>query len=167
MPDENISSRTTDAFRKFILKLPHTGDPTLVVLKAHLLLEEQLRLLVDERMAKPDALKAAELECNQIICLAEALTGDALDQAMWTALRKLNKLRNDLAHQLEPKGMNDRIAYITKIVGDTHPMWDGSVKWDDPMAAFDASMWVLFARVSSLVERPSADLVSIEGGRPE
>lgn len=167
MTDDRISSRTTDAFRKFVLKLPHTGDPTLVVLKAHLLLEEQLRLLVDERMLRPEALQTAELECNQIICLAEALTGDALSPAMWAALRKLNKLRNDLAHQLEPKGMTDRLAHITKIVGETHPMWDGSVKWNDPMTEFDASMWVLFARVSALVERPSADLVSIDGRKSQ
>lgn len=118
-------------------------------------------------MLRPEALQTAELECNQIICLAEALTGDALSPAMWAALRKLNKLRNDLAHQLEPKGMTDRLAHITKIVGETHPMWDGSMEWNDPMAEFDASMWVLFARVSALVERPSADLVSIEGSKSQ
>lgn len=50
MTGSAISDREVAAFRRFILKLPHEADPTLVVLKAHLLIEEQLRLAVDERM---------------------------------------------------------------------------------------------------------------------
>lgn len=150
--------------RRFITKLPHNADPALVILKAHLLIEEQLRLLVDERMAKPEALQTAELQCNHVICIAEALTGDTLAPPMWTALRKLNKLRNDLAHQVEPRGMIDRIGYIAKVVGETHPMWNGDNPWEDLMTEFDAAMWVLFARVSALVERPSSQVVSSDGG---
>lgn len=164
MTDAKVTSREAESLRRFILKLPHKADPVLVILKAHLLIEEQLRLLVDERMAKPEALKTAELECNQIICIAEALTGNTFVPQMWTALRKLNKLRNDLAHQFEPKGMNDRMAYLAKVVGETHPMWEGDTPWPDPMTEFDAAMWVLFVRVSALVERPSAQVVSIDGG---
>jgi hypothetical protein len=164
MTESRVTSREAEAMRRFITKLPHNADPALVILKAHLLIEEQLRLLVDERMAKPKALQTAELECNQVICIAEALTGDTLMPQMWTALRKLNKLRNDLAHQLDPKGLTDRIAYVAKVVGETHPMWEGDTPWPDLMTEFDAAMWVLFVRVSALVERPSARIVSIEGG---
>lgn len=100
------------------------------------------------------------------------MTGKARDLAMWTALRKLNTLRNDLAHQLEPSGVKDRIAHISSVVGTTHPMWEGPTPWPDSMTEFDAAMWVLFARVSSLVEGPKAEIISMldaqetDGDRP-
>ena len=83
-----------------------------MILKGHLLIEEQLKVVCGERLRRPNALNLADREwtASQIVSLAEALCGDDADEKLWKALRKLNKLRNDIAHNLEPKGLSDRIA---------------------------------------------------------
>jgi hypothetical protein len=89
--------------------LPKTSDPTLLVLKGHLLIEELLNKLIDQHLTKPSALTDARLETHQRICLAEALFHDRAHAWVWSALKKLNTIRNQLAHNLEPSGLNDRL----------------------------------------------------------
>lgn len=50
MSTDYVSPRQIEAFRRFFEKLPHGKDFTLVVLRGHLLLEEQVRAVVDERL---------------------------------------------------------------------------------------------------------------------
>ena len=116
--------------------MPVQGDRLLSLLKGHLLIEELVRELVRQEIAAPDELKDANLTFDQVLCLARALTGDRCPSWMWIAVRKLNTIRNHLAHKLEPKGFDDRvvefIAYVKsnatvpikpdvlKIVGEFH-----------------------------------------------
>jgi hypothetical protein len=119
MESPYIGEKQTNAFRKFFKNLPHGKDITLVVLKGHLLLEEQVRAIVDERLVTPSALLDSRFDCHQAICLAEALCPKDVDPSVWKAAKKLNRIRNDVAHNLSPKGLNDRLMDFI----DAYPPW--------------------------------------------
>ena len=55
-----FNDRQTKALNKFLDVLPHGGDLDLVILKAHLLIEEQINLIIDRHTKNPQALKAAQ-----------------------------------------------------------------------------------------------------------
>ena len=46
--DAQITQRQLDAFRRFLKLLPHGQDLALVILKGHLLIEEQIKLIINE-----------------------------------------------------------------------------------------------------------------------
>ena len=97
------------------------SDVTLIVLKGHLLIEQKIREFVSERMLSPAALDDARLTSHQVICLAEALTlPNDEPRLLWSILRKLNTLRNQLAHNLIPKGIEQRVQ---EILTDYSKMW--------------------------------------------
>ena len=110
------------AFERFqqYLNLPIEGDLTLMILRGHLLIEEQVNFLIDNRVAKCGALKEADLTSFQKICLAEAIieefSPDGEDAWLWPAVKKLNKLRNDIAHNLTKPGIDERVADFVKRV---------------------------------------------------
>ena len=72
MSTKPTTERQVEAFRRFLGKLPHGKDVELVILKAHLLIEEQIRQIVDERLKTPAALRDARLTFHQAFCLAQA-----------------------------------------------------------------------------------------------
>jgi hypothetical protein len=157
MVEKQTTDRQVAAFGRFLKLLPHGKDLTLVILKGHLLIEEQVRQIIDERVKKPDALHSADLTCYQAICIAEALCPE--NAYIWTPVKKLNRIRNDLAHKVEPAGLGDRIDDFV-----------GSVPWldhptEDPQKRFELKIWALFEAVSSLVERPTAMVLELR--KPE
>ncbi|EMD1174382.1 hypothetical protein VP758_000879 [Vibrio harveyi] len=105
---------------KFCQHYPLDNDLTLKILKGHLLAEEALRELFHLQLRKPEALKGNQgtsLECHQVICLLEAMLpkNEKIDW-VWVATKKLNSLRNKLAHNLEPSGMQHKVDDLTKYV---------------------------------------------------
>ncbi len=110
------ASKFTEASRRYAKLLPSADDMTLLLLKGHLLVEELLRSLIDDTLVKPSALKDARLETFQCICLAEAIFANRAPKWLWEALRKLNSIRNKLAHNLEPTGLDDKILDFQKYV---------------------------------------------------
>lgn len=99
---------------------PDGADLTLQVLKGHLLVEELLRQIFELLLAYPDALKGdrgTTFECHQIICLVEAITPHSKDEAwVWSAAKRLNNLRNELAHNLEPKAVDQKVQALIVFV---------------------------------------------------
>jgi hypothetical protein len=84
---------------------PSGAELSLQVLKGHLLVEELVRELVDARLTNPGALQGehgATYSCQQMICLAEALSPNGASLPwVWKATKKLNAMRNRLAHRLD------------------------------------------------------------------
>ena len=109
MPEEERES-----LHYFLRHMPYQeSDLTLIVLKGHLLLEQKVREFINERMLNPEALKAARLTSHQAICLAEALTLPNDDpKVLWSILRNVNTLRNDLAHNLAPQKVERLVRAI-------------------------------------------------------
>jgi hypothetical protein len=155
MPTQQITDRQLDAFRRFLRILPHGKDVELVILKAHLLIEEQVRQIVDERLKNPTALADARLGCHQAICVAQSFFPADRDLSLWAGLKKLNKLRNDIAHNLEPKQLQN---HIEEFIG-SFPT--GVTDGPDEAVRFELVLWSLFVAVSDLVERPSAQVLEL------
>lgn len=114
----------TDQVRENLRKLaqylnPSAQDPTYLVLKAHLLAEEVLYRYIEGQALRPRALADARLGFAQLIALSRAFHRYSKDDWWaWAALKKLNSLRNLLAHNLEPKDLTDRIVEFSVFVAE-------------------------------------------------
>lgn len=156
MADE-LTERQVEAFRRFLKLLPHGEGIELVLLKAHILIEEQVRQIVRERLKNPSALDDARIECYQAICMAQAFFAPDFQPWLWDGLKKLNKIRNDIAHSVELVGLEDRIDHLATAYPFGYRFSD-----DDKVARFEISMWSLFNAVSELVESPSEKTINID-----
>ncbi len=153
MPDSEITEHQLQAFNRFLSVLPSGRELDLVILKAHLLIEEQVNVLIDERLKSAAALKKAQLDSFQRICLAESFFPSDFQPWLWPALKKLNKLRNDIAHQISPAGIDARIDYIIKLMPGAGDI--GNVA-NTRQRQFEITLWSLFDAVSNLVESRKA-----------
>ena len=94
----------------------------MLLLKAHLLVEEHVNHALRGILPNAEALNEARLTFSQKLRVIRAIdylryAEDALDAA-----ERLNRLRNKLAHQLEPVGIEDGIASFAAKVED----WPGT-----------------------------------------
>lgn len=90
-----------DQYERVRRLLPPLVNLELLVLKGHLLVEEQLELFLEVASLHPKALKDARLSFIQKVHLVQALGGFANGRE-WRFVVHLNTLRNRLVHQLEP-----------------------------------------------------------------
>jgi hypothetical protein len=80
-----------------------TEDPLLIILKGHLIIETALVDICDRLLRNPSALERNKIGFSARLNLVCALLDpDYLPPNIFHALRDLNRLRNDLAHNLEP-----------------------------------------------------------------
>jgi hypothetical protein len=151
-----IGEHAIASFRRFYTLLPKSDDVSLVILKLHLLVEEQVRAYVDERLRNPEALKAAKLDCHQAICLAESLAGESIQPGFWEVARKLNELRNKIAHNLEPSGVLERMRNINSMLGQN---LKGSAPPSEVLEQFEFSISMLYNTISGFVQRKPAEVL--------
>jgi hypothetical protein len=104
------------------------ADHAMLVLKGQLLIERLVRDFIAERLPNSEALRNAQFTANHCITLGEAfcLPGPRPAQ-LWRRIRKLNKLRNTLAHELEPEGLADRIIDFLVEFNSIRPDPGGSI----------------------------------------
>jgi hypothetical protein len=95
--------------------LPHE-DATLIILKGHLLVEEQLFAAVSESVAFPGAIRGWHPRFTDLLAVAKGLFYKSAEDWLWNSIEYLNTLRNELAHTLEPKQME---SSIEKLIGPT------------------------------------------------
>jgi hypothetical protein len=114
---------TESEYERFRRLLPPLVNLELVVLKGHLLIEEQLQGFLRAISRHPKSLDDARLNFMQTVHLARALGGlPHCDRSLWTLVVDLNKLRNRLAHRLEP---GDIAAAVDDILRN---YWQGEFK---------------------------------------
>jgi hypothetical protein len=94
-----IPAGSSQRLKRIKQLLPKSRDPVLVVLKCHLLIEEQLERLIESRLRDDRALPDLRLRFEQKLKLASALFGRALSYQ--EPVKKLNAIRNKLAHNLD------------------------------------------------------------------
>lgn len=98
---------------------PTASDPTYLVLKAHLLAEEVLYSFVQQQSHRPNHLENARLSFAQLLALCRALHKYSNDDWWgWGGLKKLNALRNLLAHNLEPKDLTKQVVDFSLLVAE-------------------------------------------------
>jgi hypothetical protein len=140
-----------DTLERFHNLLPREGDLALIILKGHLLIEEQINFLLEHRIPKFSALKAANLTTHQKICLAEAVIEESQENEkndwLWVALKKLNSLRNDIAHKLSSTGIDDRVADFCSRVPK-------KLNSDNRFHNFEYALWIACSEVHMRTSLP-------------
>jgi len=96
---------------------PEPGDPTFSILKTHLLIEELLRTYLERQCAHPTVMRNAKLTYAQILQIARAFCPNVdEDYWVWKAMGDLNKLRNELAHKLEPAEFDKKVETYSEFI---------------------------------------------------
>jgi hypothetical protein len=91
-------------------------------------------------------LAATELDYSARICLAQSFFSPDFEPWLWRALKQLNKLRNRIAHDIEPEGVSDLIDdLVQSFPGDVHRVSE------DRHTRFELLLWSMFDAVSELV----------------
>jgi hypothetical protein len=134
---------------RFLRHMPRNGDPELTLLKGHLLIEEMLQLLIEEKLANPAAMEDARLTFHQRLCLVRALYNDQLFGWVWTAIQKLNTVRNKLAHILEASEIQSQLEEFVTLVERE----DGVPEAEILSPVFGRIHWALFKIHSTLSAR--------------
>lgn len=132
-----------EKYEDFLKHLPATtADKALMALKGHLLVEQALREFVWRRVAKPERIKETQIQFSTLLDFASSLDdGDSMSW-VWVATRKLNKLRNQLAHNLSPQKIEaleqDFVNYVRHHDGEMNVLVDSTeLKYTDfPLAIF-------------------------------
>jgi hypothetical protein len=96
-----------------------TEDTTLVILKVHLVIEAELIDICGRCLKSPEALEASRVSFGLRLNLVRALVGnDAMPEIFWQAINDINRIRNKLAHNLEPHGIDGELEQFFRRFGE-------------------------------------------------
>jgi hypothetical protein len=142
----SITERQVAAFKLFLQRLPHGQDIDLVI-KAHLLIEREVNAIACARLPNAGVIfEDSRFESINRIRLAQSLFKSGHRPALWASLIQLNKLRNRVAHSIDPKGRETLMENIVDAIS-------GGMSQDKPLnEQFEFAMWMLHNEVSTLVE---------------
>jgi hypothetical protein len=105
-------------FEQIDQHLQKTSDRVLLVLYAHLLVEERLRDILAQVCSEPDELRAARLAFSQVMTLCRAIIGRQ-NEPVWDFLSRLNEARNRIVHRLDPGDLEELlVSIVTKLRAD-------------------------------------------------
>lgn len=90
-------------YRKMEKHLYDATDPILIILKTHLIIEENLYIAVCNKLNHPSHIEDARLSFSQLLKIAKSIYFNYKLDAVWVALDSLNKIRNRFSHNLEPR----------------------------------------------------------------
>ncbi|MFC5476690.1 hypothetical protein [Massilia suwonensis] len=139
---------------RFDILVPYDADELSIVLKGHLLIEEQLRLIVRSLLANPEYFDKARLNFATLLKLARAVAGHFNQGACWAAADKLNTLRNHMAHQVEPiaaPALLERFYAVCEADerwSNIHALPRGRLK----LRAYICATWVVFDALRAVVQ---------------
>ena len=117
--NQSVAQNNISNYMRWIT--PKAGDPTYSLLKAHLLFEELLNSYLTRSLPHSSALDGARLTFAQTLAVARASSRHIEpDHWVWKAISDLNRIRNSLSHEAQPKDlpkkMNDYVAFV---IGNT------------------------------------------------
>jgi len=104
------------SLKQFLEHLPVGKDDELLILKGHLLIERLLERFHAQNLTQASRLAEAKLTFAQKLAIASALRDNSGDDWLWEAITALNRLRNELVHQLpNPRFEDLRTAFLTLV----------------------------------------------------
>jgi hypothetical protein len=102
---------TRDTAERLFEHLPKSDDLTLIILKGHLLVEELMNEILQVTLTEPAELWKAKLSFDQRLCLLNALGLLKMKNLDYrNAIKRLNTLRNEVAHNLGENRLRDLIT---------------------------------------------------------
>lgn len=104
--------------------LPHYEDHTeLIILKGHLLIEELLRGYIDRKLPCPAEFKHNQFLFAKVLILCRALNPPKEKSWAFDAAKKLNDVRNEVAHELNSPETQSKleifISYVERHAKDS------------------------------------------------
>ena len=123
-------------------------DERSVILIGHLLVEEQLVAYVRNKLARPD--KIERFSFSQYLQLAEAMTDIEAFEWIFGACRKLNRIRNQASHNLEPTDMAALIDDFVQFVRGSGGFNPTEAIVDCNLSSFRTAMLSLYAALRSV-----------------
>jgi len=116
MVDRSLPDEAIAALNRFVAHIPQKGLD-LIVLKAHLLIELQLRDIVRKHAAPSELPKMERATFWTLTRVARALVGTELPDERWDAIDTLNQLRNKIAHQLNSPKVEALATRFVELMG--------------------------------------------------
>lgn len=107
---------------------PGPADVTTILLRGHLLVEQELFAIVSERCVNPAALDDLRIGFPVLAGMALALVESTPERAwLWLAISQLNAIRNAIAHSIRPPKLMPRLKELfeltnprlREVIGDT------------------------------------------------
>lgn len=136
---------------------PDAGDPTYSVLKSHLLVEELLNDFVKSRVKHPDALNDVRFTFPQTLAIAISLQPLIKpDDWRWEAARRLNAIRNRMAHHIEVADLEARVSELIMFIVQA-----GSCSLPDPKPATSSDAGPKYQRVDMVLISLYANLLGV------
>ena len=151
--DKQTSERMREQARRMLMHISPNADLQLVILKGHLLIEERLRDIIEKRIRGHAALgmdDGSKWTFDHKARLAEALCHGEEHDSLWRGVRKLNKIRNRLAHHVEPEGLSD-------MVDDLNRSWPGAPVLSRQNEYIRNTLCSMFIALYDLAERHDED----------
>ena len=100
-----------------------------LVLKGHLLIEEQLYTLLCNTVRDQRSLEEGNLRFSHLFTFAKSLYFTRDGGWLWEAVARLNSLRNALAHNLEPPQLTQKIEAFLAVVEES-PIYPRAARTD-------------------------------------
>ena len=124
----------------FFGNLPKGGNEELALLKAHLVIEEVLTKIIEDRVKHPEQLRKGRLRFAQKMYLARSLADLEHQSWAWGATKTLNDARNELAHGLSKNEIEEKISQFVELVESAQGQPD-----DESISpSFGRLHWALF-----------------------
>lgn len=101
-------------FGKLKDHLPLVKDPTVVILRGHLFVEELLDELIAANLKDGDAIQDARLSFYQKLCIVQGFIGRAGKDHILKPIFALNKLRNEIGHKLPDATLTKKLDSVLK-----------------------------------------------------
>ena len=111
---------------RIVTHIPETTDLSLITLKGHLIMEEELYKALKTKAPNPEHIDKANLKFSQLLQVAKAFYFEQHQSWVWGAASKLNGIRNDYSHSLVPENGGEKVTEFIELV-EAHA---GSTKGD-------------------------------------
>ena len=136
-----------NSMRKFSRHLGSLDDITLIILRGHLLIESEIDQVLENQLKWSKPVKDSRFRFSDKVKITKALLGK--DESVRLKLHlvdKLNKLRNNLAHNLSPTDNGELDCLITEgLDGNGWEKYDNNHKLKLVIAEICANLCMVYA----------------------
>ena len=168
---ERLTRELNEAGARYLRLVPESpGDWLAVVLKSHLLIEEQLTRIIRYGVVDFSPLENTRIGFELKAKFAQAFTAQyAVPSALWRAVNALNAARNLLGHEAEPVDLRKKLSTFFD-AADEHQKKDPNltVTWDRTGNGMRVYCAMLFAHLFATGEvmRITRERTGSTGKRP-
>jgi len=126
--------RIADRVQEHINSLPDTTDIILIILKGHLLIEEEMNRMIEIVFQKPQHILKKNFSFYKKLCVLRAKntqTGNC--RGLWDIIETINNIRNNIAHHLSPRDLSSKLGQLFRKIENSNSEYRSYVdpSWDE------------------------------------